>query len=207
MLDPTHYNQYCQERFGVLLRREQLAAHPALYAAAQQRWKEAYPDDPNPFEIFFVPSAAGELPQANAYAGLAPLAPDQCCSRALNRPESEVLSDGSLATLLRATIPRQAAFAYQVVRDCACTPVAPLHRMSLPLPSQHTHNTPTTHPQHTHACTHTHIQILGVPSQEKGRVMRLAVTLMGKAAGRESILPARISNHCRSLVPLGRAQW
>ena len=39
--------------------------------------------------------------------------------------------------------------------------------------------------------------------QEKGRVVRLAVTLMGKAAGRESILPARIINHCRSLVPLG----
>ena len=39
--------------------------------------------------------------------------------------------------------------------------------------------------------------------QEKGRVMRLAVTLMGKAVGKESILPARITNHCRSLVPLG----
>ena len=39
--------------------------------------------------------------------------------------------------------------------------------------------------------------------QEKGRVVRLAVTLMGKAAGRKSILPARIANHCRSLVPLG----
>ena len=37
--------------------------------------------------------------------------------------------------------------------------------------------------------------------QEKGRVVRLAVTLMGKAAGRESILPARITNHFRSLVP------
>ena len=33
--------------------------------------------------------------------------------------------------------------------------------------------------------------------------MRPAVTLMGKAAGKESILPARITNHCRSLVPLG----
>ena len=38
--------------------------------------------------------------------------------------------------------------------------------------------------------------------QEKGRV-RLAVTLMGKAAGGESILPAWITNQCRSLVPLG----
>ena len=39
--------------------------------------------------------------------------------------------------------------------------------------------------------------------QEKGRVVRLAVTLMGKAAGRESVLPAPITNHCRSLVLLG----
>ena len=39
--------------------------------------------------------------------------------------------------------------------------------------------------------------------QEKGRVVRMAVTLMGKAAGRESILLARVTNHCRSLVPLG----
>ena len=38
--------------------------------------------------------------------------------------------------------------------------------------------------------------------QEKGRVVCLAVTLMGKAPGRESILPARITNHRRSLVPL-----
>ena len=34
-------------------------------------------------------------------------------------------------------------------------------------------------------------------------MVRLAITLMGKAAGRESILPAWITNHCRSLVPLG----
>ena len=39
--------------------------------------------------------------------------------------------------------------------------------------------------------------------QEKGRVLRLAVTLMGRAAGRESILPAGITTRCRSLVPLG----
>ena len=39
--------------------------------------------------------------------------------------------------------------------------------------------------------------------REKGRVVCLAVTLMGKAAGRESILPARITNHCRLLVPPG----
>ena len=39
--------------------------------------------------------------------------------------------------------------------------------------------------------------------QEKGRVLRLAVSLLGKAAGRESILPAELTNRCRSLVPLG----
>ena len=31
----------------------------------------------------------------------------------------------------------------------------------------------------------------------------LAVTMMGKAAGHESILPAAISARCRSLVPRG----
>ena len=39
--------------------------------------------------------------------------------------------------------------------------------------------------------------------QEKGRALRLAVSLLGKAAGRESILPAGFTNKCRSLVPLG----
>ena len=39
--------------------------------------------------------------------------------------------------------------------------------------------------------------------QEKGRVLRLAVSMLGKAAGRESILPAGFTNRCRSLVPLG----
>ena len=39
--------------------------------------------------------------------------------------------------------------------------------------------------------------------QEKDRVLRLAVSLRGKAAGRESILPAGFTNRCRSLVPLG----
>ena len=39
--------------------------------------------------------------------------------------------------------------------------------------------------------------------QEKGRVLRLAVTLLGRAAGRESILPAAITTKCRALVPLG----
>ena len=39
--------------------------------------------------------------------------------------------------------------------------------------------------------------------QKKGRVVRLAVTLLGRVAGRESILPAAITTHCRSLMPLG----
>ena len=38
--------------------------------------------------------------------------------------------------------------------------------------------------------------------QEKGRVMRLAASLLGSAAGRESVLPAGFTNRCRSLVPL-----
>ena len=41
--------------------------------------------------------------------------------------------------------------------------------------------------------------------RKRGRVVRLAETLMGKAARRESILLARITNHCRSLAPLGAA--
>ena len=45
-------------------------------------------------------------------------------------------------------------------------------------------------------CTYTY-------TQEKGRVLRLAVSLLGKAAGKESILPAGFTNRCRSLVPLG----
>ena len=39
--------------------------------------------------------------------------------------------------------------------------------------------------------------------QEKGRVLRLAVSLLGKAAGRQCILPVGFTNRCRSLVPLG----
>ena len=39
--------------------------------------------------------------------------------------------------------------------------------------------------------------------QEKGRVLRLVVTLLGRAPGTESILPAAITTGCRSLVPLG----
>ena len=39
--------------------------------------------------------------------------------------------------------------------------------------------------------------------QEKSRVMRQAVSLLGRAAGQESVLPAGFTNRCRSLVPLG----
>ena len=39
--------------------------------------------------------------------------------------------------------------------------------------------------------------------QEKGQVVQLAVTLLGRAARKESILPVAITTHCRSLVPLG----
>ena len=34
-------------------------------------------------------------------------------------------------------------------------------------------------------------------------MVRLAITLLGRAAGKESILPAEITTHCRSLMPLG----
>ena len=39
--------------------------------------------------------------------------------------------------------------------------------------------------------------------QEKGQVLRLAVTLLGRMLRKESILPAPITTRCRSLVPLG----
>ena len=34
-------------------------------------------------------------------------------------------------------------------------------------------------------------------------MVRPAVTLLGRAAGKESISPAATTTHCRSLVPLG----
>ena len=43
--------------------------------------------------------------------------------------------------------------------------------------------------------------------QEKGRLVRLAVTLMGKAAGRESILPARITTTAALWCRWGQARW
>ena len=39
--------------------------------------------------------------------------------------------------------------------------------------------------------------------EEKGRVMRLAASLLRRVAGRESVLPAGFTSRCRSLVPLG----
>ena len=39
--------------------------------------------------------------------------------------------------------------------------------------------------------------------QEKARVMRLITTLLGRSVGKESILPAKLTNSCKSLIPLG----
>ena len=48
-----------------------------------------------------------------------------------------------------------------------------------------------------------HTTFVETSLEEKGRVIRLAVSLLARAAGHESILPAGITNKCRSLVPLG----
>ena len=39
--------------------------------------------------------------------------------------------------------------------------------------------------------------------QEKGRVLRLIVTLNGRATDRESIFPLRMTHHCRSVTSMG----
>ena len=39
--------------------------------------------------------------------------------------------------------------------------------------------------------------------QEKGRVLRLIVTLVGRATERESIFPVKITHHYRSLTSMG----
>ena len=39
--------------------------------------------------------------------------------------------------------------------------------------------------------------------QEKARVMRLITTLLGCSVGKESILPAKLTNSCKSLIPMG----
>ena len=40
--------------------------------------------------------------------------------------------------------------------------------------------------------------------QEKARVMRLITTLLGRSVGKESILPAKLTNSCKSLIPMGQ---
>ena len=39
--------------------------------------------------------------------------------------------------------------------------------------------------------------------QEKARVMRLITRLLGRSVGKESILPAKLTNSCKSLIPMG----
>ena len=39
--------------------------------------------------------------------------------------------------------------------------------------------------------------------QEKARVMRLITTLLGRSVGKESILLAKLTNNCKSLIPMG----
>ena len=42
-----------------------------------------------------------------------------------------------------------------------------------------------------------------MPLQEKARVLRLITTLMGRAVGQDTILPAKMTNHCKTLIPMG----
>ena len=42
--------------------------------------------------------------------------------------------------------------------------------------------------------------------QEKARVMRLITTLLGRSVGKESILPAKLTNSCKSLIPMGQVR-
>ena len=42
-----------------------------------------------------------------------------------------------------------------------------------------------------------------MPLQEKARVLRLITSLMGKAVGQDTILPAKMTNHCKTLIPMG----
>ena len=39
--------------------------------------------------------------------------------------------------------------------------------------------------------------------QEKARVVRLFTTLLGRSVGKESILPAKLRNSCKSLITMG----
>ena len=42
-----------------------------------------------------------------------------------------------------------------------------------------------------------------MPLQEKARVLRLITSLMGRAIGQDTILPAKMTNHCKTLIPMG----
>ena len=42
-----------------------------------------------------------------------------------------------------------------------------------------------------------------MPLQEKARVLRLITSLMGRAVGQDTILPAKMTNHCKTLIPMG----
>ena len=42
-----------------------------------------------------------------------------------------------------------------------------------------------------------------MPLQEKARVLRLITSLMGRAVEQDTILPAKMTNHCKTLIPMG----
>ena len=42
-----------------------------------------------------------------------------------------------------------------------------------------------------------------MPLQEKAKVLRLITSLMGRAVGQDTILPAKMTNHCETLMPMG----
>ena len=42
-----------------------------------------------------------------------------------------------------------------------------------------------------------------MPLHEKARMLRLITSLMGRAVGQDTILPAKMTNHCKTLIPMG----
>ena len=42
-----------------------------------------------------------------------------------------------------------------------------------------------------------------MPLHEKARVLRLVTSLMARSIGRDTILPAKMTNHCKTLIPMG----
>ena len=42
-----------------------------------------------------------------------------------------------------------------------------------------------------------------MPLQEKARVLKLITSLMGRSIGQDTILPAKMTNHCKTLIPMG----